>query len=72
VVARRVAARERVIAQLDRTEAIVAVSVPASDWDSALTAANRVIAYYAARPGAMVQADADGFYEGKRLVLATG
>jgi hypothetical protein len=63
--------RKKVIAHLNQIKAIVAVRVPASDWDNALNAASIVISYYADRPAALVQADGEGFYDGRRLILAT-
>jgi hypothetical protein len=63
--------RKKAIAHLGQVKAVVAVRVPASDWDNALNAANTVISFYADRPGALVQADGEGFYDGRRLILAT-
>jgi hypothetical protein len=64
-------AKARVAEHLDRTRAIVAVRVLASDADDNLAAAHAVLAYYAQRPAVMFQADAEGFYEGEELIVET-
>jgi hypothetical protein len=62
----------RIVAtHLERTRAIVAVRVLASDSGNGLPAAWAVLAYYARRPGVLFQADGDGFYDGEELVLKT-
>jgi hypothetical protein len=65
-------AKRRVAEHLDRTRAIVAVRVLASDTDNGRTSAHAVLAYYAQRPGVMFHADAEGFYEGEELIVETG
>jgi hypothetical protein len=65
-------AKRKVAEHLDRTRAIVAVRVLASDPDNGLATAHAVLAYYAQRPGVMFQADAEGFYEGEELIVETG
>jgi hypothetical protein len=65
-------AKRRVAEHLDRTSAIVAVRVLASDTDNGLAAAHPVLAYYAQRQRVMFQADAEGFYEGEELIVETG
>lgn len=65
-------AKRRVAEHLDRTRAIVAVRVLASDTDNGLAAAHTVLAYYAERPGVLFQADAEGFHEGEELIVETG
>ena len=62
----------RVKGHLDRTRAIVAVRVLASDFERGLAAAHVVLDYYAQRHGVLFQADGEGFYEGEELILATG
>jgi hypothetical protein len=59
----------KVSAHLDRTQAIVAVRVLASDYDRGLQAAWVVLDYYARRDGVLFQADAEGFYEGEKLIV---
>ncbi len=59
----------KVSAHLDRTQAIVAVRVLASDSDRGMEAAKVVLDYYAQRDGVLFQADADGFYEGEERIL---
>ena len=57
---------------LDRTAAIVAVRVPASDADDGMDAAHAVLAYYGQRDGVLFQADAEGFYDREELIVETG
>jgi hypothetical protein len=59
----------KVGAHLDRTQAIVAVRVLASDYERGLQAAWVVLDYYAQRDSVLFQADAEGFYEGEKLIL---
>jgi hypothetical protein len=59
----------KVSAHLDRTQAIVAERVLASDSERGLEAAWAVLDYYAQREGVLFQADADGFYEGEKRIL---
>jgi hypothetical protein len=62
----------KVNAHLDRTQAIVAVRVLASDPEFGVEAAWAVLDYYAQPDGVLFQADGEGFYEGEDLILATG
>ncbi len=48
------------------------VRVLASDSDEGLQSAWAVLSYYAQRPGALFQADGEGFYDGQKLILKTG
>jgi hypothetical protein len=59
-----------VSSHLDRTQAIVAVRVLASDFERGLEAAWAVLDYYAQRDGVLFQADGEGFYEGEELIVA--
>lgn len=62
----------KIRSHLDRTRAIVAVRVLASDSERDIEAAHAVLAYYAQRDGVLFQADTEGFYEGEERILETG
>jgi hypothetical protein len=65
------AAIGRVAEHLERTRAIVAVRVLASDSERGMEAAWAILAYYAQRDGVLFQADAEGFYDGEDLIVRT-
>ncbi|HEX5782383.1 MAG TPA: hypothetical protein VFX80_10695 [Solirubrobacteraceae bacterium] len=62
----------KVHAHLDRTRAIVAVRPLASEGERGLKSAWAVLDYYAQRDGVLFHADAEGFYDGPDLIVATG
>jgi hypothetical protein len=56
---------------LAATNAIVAVRVLASDQEHGPAIGNCVLAWYAQRDGVLFQVDAQGFYDGDTLLVAT-
>jgi hypothetical protein len=62
-------AKQRVIAHLQASRAVVGVQFLGDVDDDALRAAHTLLGYLVDHCGGLIQADNEGFYEGERLVV---
>ena len=63
------AAKDRVVAHVRGTRAIVAARLPGDVDDDGYRAVTALLDVFVDRCGALVQADGEGFYEGDRLIV---
>jgi hypothetical protein len=63
------AAKEKVLRQLRQTKAIVATQLLGDIDDDGYTAAGTFLNFFVGHCGGMIQADAEGFYEGDEVIV---
>jgi hypothetical protein len=61
--------QRKVLAHVRATRAIVSVQLPDDADEDAHTVMGMFIGFFVEHSGAMIQADAEGFYEGNRLLV---
>jgi hypothetical protein len=62
-------AKERVLAHLGRTRAVIAAQILSDVDDEGYSAVQTFLNYFVDRCGGLIQADGEGFYEGDELVV---